>query len=169
MDDHILAIDGVCHDFVNALHPREARQHNMTAAAVMTTALVARLFVGGTFAHARARLGTSQDLPTRRSRRRVNRRVSQLQHLWVTLFARFGQTWNERTGEAVSSLARVPVAVGDHERLPHAHLSHQETYRGDLARKKRYGSGRTIHLLVTPQGHPVEGVLTPGSSSAGRA
>ena len=60
MDDHILAIYGVGHDCLTALHHREARQQNMTAAEVMTTALVAMLFCGGNFEHARARLGTSQ-------------------------------------------------------------------------------------------------------------
>jgi Transposase DDE domain len=35
--------------------------------------------------------------------------------------------------------------------------------------KKRYFYGLKIHLLVTPQGHPVEYFLTPGSSSDGRA
>jgi hypothetical protein len=60
MDDHILAIYCICHDCLTALHHREARQQNMTAAEVMTTALVAMLFCGGTCEHARARLGTSQ-------------------------------------------------------------------------------------------------------------
>jgi hypothetical protein len=59
MDDHILAIDGVCHDVLKALHQREDRQQKRTAAEVMTTALVAMLFVGGNFEHARARLGPS--------------------------------------------------------------------------------------------------------------
>jgi hypothetical protein len=60
MDDHILAIYCICHDCLKTLHHREARQQNMTAAEVMTTALVAMLFCGGNFEHARARLGTSQ-------------------------------------------------------------------------------------------------------------
>jgi hypothetical protein len=86
MDDHILAIYGVCHDFLKALHQREDRQQQMTAAEVMTTALVAMLFCGGNFEQARARLGTSQYRPTMRSRSRVNRRLYQLQHLFVTRF-----------------------------------------------------------------------------------
>ena len=86
MDDHILAIYGVCHDFLKALHHREDRQQKMTAAEVMTTALVAMLFCGGNFEHARALLGTSQYMPTMLSRSRLNRRLYQLQHLLVTLF-----------------------------------------------------------------------------------
>jgi Transposase DDE domain len=57
----------------------------------------------------------------------------------------------------------------DKYRMPHAPIYHQEIYRGDLSRKKRYFYGLKIHLLVTPQGHPVECLLTPGSSSDVRA
>src|SRR5688572_25124887 len=49
MDDQILAIYCVCHDFLKALHHREDRQQKMTAAEVMTTALVAMFFFGGNF------------------------------------------------------------------------------------------------------------------------
>jgi hypothetical protein len=75
MDDHILALYGVCHDFLKALPQREDRPPKMTEAAVMTTALVARLFFGGNFEPARALLGTGHYLPTRRSRRRLHRRL----------------------------------------------------------------------------------------------
>jgi hypothetical protein len=169
MDDQILAIYCICHDFLKALHHREDRQQNMTAAEVMTTALVAMLFFGGNFEHARALLGTSQYMPTMLSRSRLNRRVSQLQHLFVTLFDLLGQTWKELNGESVYIIDSFPVVVCDNYRIPHAHIYHQETFRGYLASKKRYFYGLKIHLLVTPQGHPVECFLTPGSSSAVRA
>ena len=86
MDDHLLAIYGVCHDFLKALHHWEDRQPKMTDAEVMTTALVAMLFFGGNFEHARALLGTAPYIPTMLSRSRLNRRLSQLQHLFATLF-----------------------------------------------------------------------------------
>jgi hypothetical protein len=59
--------------------------------------------------------------------------------------------------------------VGDHDRIPHAHIYHQETYRGYIASQKRYLYGLKLHLLGTPQGHPVECFLTPESSRDGRA
>jgi len=137
MDDQILAIYCVCHDFLKALHHREEGQPKMTAAEVMTTALVARLFCGGNFEHARALLGTSQYMPMRLSRSRFNRRVYQLQHLFVTRFDLLGQTWKELNGESVYIIDSFPVAVCDNYRMPHAHIYHQETYRGYLASKKR--------------------------------
>src|SRR5687768_17309680 len=86
MDDQILAIYGVCHAFLKALHHREDRQQKMTDAEVMTTALVAMRFFGGNFEQARALLGTSQYMPTMLSRSRLNRRLAQIHHLFVTLF-----------------------------------------------------------------------------------
>jgi hypothetical protein len=169
MDDQILAIYCVCHDVLTALHHRKDRHHKMTDAEVMTTALVAMRFLGGNFAHARALLGTSHYMPTMLSRRRLNRRLSQLQHFFVTLFDLLGQTWKERNGESIYILDSFPVAMCDNYRIPHAHIYHQETYRGYIASKKRYFYGLKIHLLVTPQGHPVECCLTPGSSSDVRA
>jgi UDP-N-acetylglucosamine 2-epimerase len=69
MDDQILAIYCLCNDFLKALHHAEDRQHKMTDAEIMTTALVAMLFFGGNFEHARALLSTSQYMPTMLSRR----------------------------------------------------------------------------------------------------
>lgn len=86
MDDQILAIYCVCHDFLKALHHREDRQQKMTDAEVMTTALVAMRFFGGNFEQARALLGTRHYMPTMLSRSRLNRRLAQIQHLFVTLF-----------------------------------------------------------------------------------
>jgi Transposase DDE domain len=169
MDDHILAIYGVCHDCLKALHHREDRQQKMTDSEVMTTALVAMRFFGGNFEHARALLGTGHYIPTMLSRSRLNRRLYQLQHLFSTLFDLLGQMWKELNGESVYIIDSFPVAVCDNYRIPHAHIYHQEAYRGSIASKKRYFYGLKIHLLVTPQGHPVECFLTPGSSSDVRA
>ena len=69
MDDKILAIYCLCTDFLTALHHTEDRQQKMTDAEVMTTALVAMVFFGGNFEHARALLGTNQYMPTMLSRR----------------------------------------------------------------------------------------------------
>src|SRR5215475_2675669 len=81
MDDQILAIYCVCHDFLKALHHWEDRQQKMTDAEIMTTALVAMRFFGGNFEHARSLLGTGQYIPMMLSRSRLNRRLSQIQHL----------------------------------------------------------------------------------------
>jgi hypothetical protein len=169
MDDHLLAIYGVCHDFLKALHHREDRQQKMTDAEVMTTALVAMRFFGGNCEQARALLGTTPYRPMLLSRRRLNRRLYPLQSLFATLFALLGQTWKELHGESIDIIDSFPVAVCDSYRIPHAHIYDQEAYRGSIASQKRDVYGLKLHLLVPPQGHPVECFLPPGASSDVRA
>jgi hypothetical protein len=113
MDDHILAIYCVCHDFLKALPHREDRQQKMADAEVMTTALVAMRFFGGNFEQARALLGPSQYRPTMLSRRRLNRRLAQIQPLFVTLFDLLGQVWKELNGESLYIIDSFPVAMCD--------------------------------------------------------
>jgi Transposase DDE domain len=165
MDDQILAIYCVCHHFLKALHHLEDRQQKMTDAEVMTTVLVAMIFFGGNFEHARALLGTRQYIPTMLSRSRLNRRLPLIQDLVVTLFHVLDETWKALNAESIYVLDSFPVAMCDNYRLPRAKIYQQEIYRGYMASKKRYFYGRKIHLMVTPQGYPVECFLTPGSSS----
>jgi hypothetical protein len=165
MDDKILAIYCLCTDFLKALHHAEDRQQKMTDAEVMTTALVAMVFFGGNFEHARALLGTTQYMPTMLSRSRFNRRLHVIQDLFVTLFNCLGDTWKALNVEAVYVIDSFPVAMCDNYRIPRAKLYQQEVYRGYIASKKRYFYGIKIHLMVTAQGQPVECFLTPGSYS----
>src|SRR5262245_4416953 len=85
MEDRILTSYCRCHDFWPALPHREARQQTLTDVEFMTTVLVAMIFFGGNFAHARALLGTRQYIPTMLSRSRLNRRLHLLQDRFVTL------------------------------------------------------------------------------------
>jgi hypothetical protein len=169
MDDQILAIYCLCNDFLKALHHAEDRQHKMTDAEIMTTALVAMLFFGGNFEHARALLSTSQYMPTMLSRSRFNRRLHRIEELFATLFDLLGQTWKDLNVESVYIIDSFPVTVCDNYRIPRARIYQEEAYRGYIASKKRYFYGLKIHLMVTPQGHPVECFLTPGSYSDVRA
>jgi Transposase DDE domain len=169
MDDKILALYCLCTDFLKALHHREDRQQKMTDAEVMTTALVAMVFFGGNFAHARALLGTRQYMPRMLSRGRCNRRLHVIQELFVTLFHDLGEAWKELNVESVYVIDSFPVTMCDNDRIPRAKLYQQEVYRGYSASKKRYFYGVKIHLMVTAQGQPVECFLTPGSCSDVRA
>jgi hypothetical protein len=165
MDDKILAIYCLCTDFLKALHHAEYRQQKMTDAEVMTTALVAMVFFGGNFEHARALLGASQYMPTMLSRSRFNRRLHLIQDLFVTLFHVLGETWKALNVESIYVIDSFPVAMCDNYRIPRAKIYQQEIYRGYIASKKRYFYGVKIHLMVTAQGQPVDCFLTPGSSS----
>jgi hypothetical protein len=165
MDDKILAIYCLCNDLLKGLHHAEDRQQKMTDAEIMTTALVAMLFFGGNFEHARALLNAGQYMPTMLSRSRFNRRLHQIYDLFATLFDVLGQTWKDLNVESVYIIDSFPVAICDNYRIPRAKVYQQEEYRGYIASKKRYFYGLKIHLMVTTAGHPVECFLTPGSYS----
>jgi hypothetical protein len=126
MDDQILAMYCLCTDFLNALHHAADRQQKMTDAEVMITALVAMVFFGGNFEHARALLGTRQYRPTMLSRSRFNRRLHLIQDLFVRLFNYLGEAWTELNVESVYVSDSFPVAMCDNDRIPRAKLYQQE-------------------------------------------
>jgi hypothetical protein len=74
MDDKILAVYGLSADILNAIGHAEDPQPQMRAAAVITTAFVARLFCRGHCEAARTLLRAPWYRPHLLSRRRVNRR-----------------------------------------------------------------------------------------------
>ena len=126
MDDKILAIYCLCNDLLKGLHHAEDRQQKMTDAEIMTTALVAMLFFGGNFEHARALLNTGQYMPTMLSRSRFNRRLHQIYDLFATLFDVLGQTWKDLNVESVYIIDSFPVAICDNYRIPRAKVYQQE-------------------------------------------
>jgi hypothetical protein len=87
MDENILAIYGVCADVLQALGHAAAPPQQMSDAEVITTGLVAMLFLRGNFAAARALLSTPRSMPHMLSRSRLNRRLHRLTDLFVMLFA----------------------------------------------------------------------------------
>jgi hypothetical protein len=85
MDEKILAIYGLCADFLQALGHAEEPQQRMSDAEVVTTAVVAMLFFRGNFEAARALLCAPWYLPHMLSRSRLNRRLHRLNDLLLTL------------------------------------------------------------------------------------
>ncbi len=75
MDDTIVAIYCLCDDLLKALRHRDDPQSRMSDAEVMTTALVAARFFGGSHEHARALLGTPRYVPHMLSKSRFSRRL----------------------------------------------------------------------------------------------
>lgn len=86
MDDKILVLYGLCDDVVNAWHHQEDPQHRMSDAEVITTGLVAMLFLRGNCESARGLLSASRYIPHMRSRSRLNRRLHRRTDLLLTIF-----------------------------------------------------------------------------------
>ncbi len=165
MDDKIVAMYCLSADTLEAIGHVEDPQQRMTDAEVITTGLVAMLFLRSNFEAARALLSTSRYIPHMLSRSRLNRRLHRLKELFLTLFELLGHVWKQLNTESVYIVDSFPIAVCDNYRIPRVKLYQHEAYRGYIASKKRYFYGLKVHLMITQGGQPVECFLTPGSYS----
>jgi hypothetical protein len=169
MDEKILAIYCLCTDVLKAIGHADHPQDKMSDAEVITTGLVAMMFLRGNFEAARTLLSMPPYIPHMLSRSRLNRRLHRLKHLFVTLFDLLGYTWKPLNTESVYIIDSFPITACDNYRIPRAKLYQHQEYRGYIASKKRYFYGLKLHLMVTKDGQPVECFLTPGSFSDVRA
>lgn len=165
MYDRTLAIYCFIDDLLKAMQHREDARTEFSDAEVMTTALVAMLFHGGNFEHARSFLHSSGMMPRMLSRSRLSRRLSRLSDLVGLIFHQLGLTLKELNIESRYSLDSFPVAVCDNIRISRCRLAQGKSWRGYSASKRRYFYGLKVEVVVTVEGVPVEFCILPGSLS----
>lgn len=163
MDDKIIATFCLCDDLLKAMHHQENRQCQMNDAEILTTAFTAALFFRGNHESARAMLKQHGYIPYMLSKSRFNRRLHRIKEIFIVVFDLLAQTWKTLNTEAVYMIDSLPIAVCDNIRIRRSKIYSGEDFRGYQASKKRYFYGLKIHLMVTQDGQPVEGFLTPGS------
>jgi hypothetical protein len=132
-------------------------------AEVVTTAIVAMLFIGGNFERARNFLHSSGMMPGMLSRSRLSRHLSRLSDLVEVIFHQLGLTLKELNMESRYSLDSFPVALCDNIRISRCRLAQGESWRGYSASKRRYFYGLKVQVMVTVEGVPVECCILPGS------
>ena len=162
MDDKIIATFCLCDDLLQAIHHQEDRQCQMNDAAVRTTACMASLYFRGNQESARAMLPQHGYIPHMLSKSRCSRRLHRIKDIFLILFDLLAQTWKTLNKAAISVIDSLPIAVCDNSRIRRSKIYSTEDFRGYQASKKRYFYGWKIHLMVTPDGQPVECFLTPG-------
>jgi hypothetical protein len=96
------------------------------------------------------------------SKSRFSRRLHRLKEIFIVFFNLLAQTWKTLNTAASYVIDSLPIAGCDNMRIRRAKLYSTEDLRGYQASKKRYFYGLKIHLMVTPEGQPVECFLTPG-------
>jgi Transposase DDE domain len=165
MDTRIVAVYCLCDDMLKALYYKDDVQCQMTAAEVMTTAIIAALDYGGNLEKARKMLQSQGYIPQMLSKSRFNRRWHRNADLFLALFSQLGETWKQLNHNSIYVIDSFPVAVCDNYRIGRCHLYRDEAFRGYQASKRRYFYGLKIHLMITETGQPVEFFLTPGGYS----
>jgi Transposase DDE domain len=166
MDDKIIAIFCLCDDLLKAMHHQEDHQCQMNDAEIMTTACIAALFFRGNHESARAMLQQHGYVTHMVSQSRFSRRLHRIKEIFITFFNLLAQTWKTLNREAIYVIDSLPIAVCDHMRIRRSKIYSTEDFRGYQASKKRYFYGLKIHLMITQDGQPVEGFLTPGGFGA---
>jgi len=195
MQEQITTIYCLCDDFLRAVGHRDDPQAKMTAAEVMTTALVAAALFCGNQERSRLFLKGHGYIKGMLSKSRLNRRLHSIpEAVWQGLFALLAavhRQMNPGQGYAVDSL---PVPACDNIRIRRCRLypcrhraGHRaergkakkggakgrgqkaqrtdEPFWGYCASKRRYFYGLRVHLLVTTGGLPVEVMLAPGAEA----
>lgn len=165
MDSQIVAVFCLCDDMLKALYHHEDHQCQMSDAEVMTTAIVATLYHGGNFEHARKMLQTEGYIPNMLGKSCFNRRLHRIQDLFLALFRLLGETWKDLNSQLVYVIDSYPVASCDNYRICRSRRYQGEAWRGYQPSKRRYFYGLKIHIMVTEHGQPVEFFLTPGGFS----
>lgn len=165
MLNETIAIYAIIDDLLKAIGHRDDCRRKMSDAEIITTAMVAALFLNGNQVLARAYLKDHGLIPKMLEKSRFCRRWNQLFLLLDDLFHQLGLILKQVNGSTEYLLDSFPVPVCDNIRIYQARLVNCEEYRGYIASKKRYFYGVRVHLLSTKDGIPVEFVFLPGSAN----
>jgi hypothetical protein len=135
MDDEILTIYCLCDDLLMSVHHQDHPSCQMSSAEVMTVALVAVLYFGGNFAHARRLLHRPEWMPVMLSKSRFSRRLYRVEHHFLVLFHILAEIWKANNEEQVYLIDTFPIPVCDNYRIKRNRIYGQEKYRGYKASK----------------------------------
>ena len=191
----IVTIYCLCDDFLRAIGHADDPQAQMTAAEVMTTALVAAAVFDGNQERSRCFLKEYGYVPNMLSRSRLNRRVHAVpEAAWQALFGLLAAVHRQMNAGHEYAVDSLPVPACDNVRIrrcrlyPCRHKGNRagrgkakkgggkgqktdktdktdEPFWGYVASKRRYFYGLRVHLLVTTGGLPVEVMLAPGAEA----
>lgn len=173
MDIEIITIYYFIDQMLTTLEDRAQTGVAMTTAEVMTTAVVAARYFGGTLEHARRMLQEQGYIPSMLSRSRLNRRLHAIStSLWQSCLAMLATVFQQNNPDGEFIIDSFPVAVCDNIRIDRSRLYRSnnrvdERYRGKMAGKRRYFYGLRVHMLTTASGAPVECVITAGGMHDG--
>lgn len=177
MDTTLTAIYCLADDMLQGMRHQESPQRSMNDAEIMTTALAAMRFFGGSFEKARTFLAEQGYVLQMLSKSQFNRRLHAISHLFERLFSLLAGFFKRREharAEPCQGAFRdtylidsFPVPVCDNIRISQCRIYPEEDtdgiFRGFIASKKRFFYGLKVHMLTTKAGEPVEAILAPGS------
>lgn len=153
---------------MTAIRPASApapdpRQH-LSAAEVLTTALVAARFFGGNLAAGRRYMQGHWGQRVLH-KRGFSRQLHQLKDVLDELFATFGQLLKDQHAERRYVLDSFPVSVCHNTRIGRSKLLRGNAYHGRCASKRGWFYGVKVQVLATSDGLPVAYHIHAGSEA----
>lgn len=164
MDEKIIFIYCICHDFLKSFQVNDDFQCKMNTAEIMTVAIVSAVFFGGNFSRSRLFLKTYSYIPKMLSESRLNRRLHEIDlTLWQAIFHAISQSFIEDNNSLEYLVDSMPVEVCMNIRSYRCRLLSGKQFIGFCKAKKKYYYGFKIHMITTAQGKPIEFIITPAS------
>jgi len=145
------------------VRPADPRRR-LSDAQVLTTALVAARFLGGTLVLAQRYMEQHWG-QNRLDKSGFTRPVHALTDPLLGLFATCGQVLKERHTEARYVIDSFPVAVCQNVRIPRCNLLTGKAYRGRSASKRQWFYGFQVQVIPTSDGLPVDFYVHAGSEA----
>lgn len=165
MDTEVTAMYCITDDWLKARHHQESTQREVTDAEVMTVAIAAARFFGGTFEKTWRHLSEGRYMLRRLSESQFTRRLHRISHFFEELFRRLAHHWKRSSEEDVFLMDSFPVSVCSRLRIDRCRIYQEEAFRGYNASKRRYFYGLKVHVMTNAEGRPVEAFLRPGGRS----
>ena len=140
-------------------------QSHMTHAEIITFVMISALYYRCNYAITRKVIAHCRYFSRPISHSRLIRRVHLLpQYVWEVMFVicKSALKVNRSKHFIIDSF---PVAVCQNNKIFRCKLVKAKHYRGYTASKKSYFFCIKVHMTVTPEGIPVEFLITPGSTA----
>jgi IS5 family transposase len=165
MDLQAIFIYCLCSDVLQSLNHKDNEQAQMTSAEIMTFVILSALFYQCNYKKTRVVVQSLRFFPKILSYSRINRRIYQIPcHAWMIAFQVLQEIlgWKNYSEFIVDSF---PIPCCQNNKIFRCRLFQGKEYHGYTASKKSYFWGIKVHMIVTPQGIPVEFTFTCGSES----
>jgi len=155
----------LCSDLLENLNHKDNEQAQMNSAEIMTFVIISALFHQCNYKKTRLVVFALRFFPKILSYSRLNRRIYQIpSYAWMIAF----QVTKEMLGcenHREFIVDSFPVPCCQNNKIFRCRLFQGKEYHGYTASKKSYFWGIKVHMIVTPDGIPIEFTFTCGSES----
>lgn len=166
MVEEIIFIYVFCSDLLKEVGFVDDRQCKMTAAEIMTVAVISALYFRGNHDMARHFLKDHGYMHTMLGKSRFNRRVHAIDFdLWQFVLSCLKHAMIKRETNLEYVIDSFPVEVCSNVRSYRCKIFSGKKYIGYCSSKKKYYYGVKVHIIASTSGVPMEVVITPASTA----